>query len=76
MSIWAKRSTQYLAQLGGLQKASWRPYASFSCAEDVSITKRRKVMRLWAAAWAWEQLPGVCWSLLCVRWSGGHAMES
>lgn len=76
MSIWANRSTQeYLAQLSGLQKASWRLCASFLCADDISIT-RRKVMRLWEAAWAWEQLPGVCWSLLCVRWSGRHAMES
>lgn len=46
--MWANRSTEEecLAQLSGSQKPSWRRCASFSCAEDVSITRGRKVVRL------------------------------
>lgn len=33
-------------------------------------------MRLWEAAWAWERLLAVSWSLPCVTRSGGRAGQS
>lgn len=42
VSIWANRSTkEYLAQLSGLQKASWRPCVFFLCMRMFPLPEER-----------------------------------
>lgn len=84
VSAWADRSTEeeYLAQLSSSQKASWRRCAFFSSAEDVFITRRRKVVRLLAGGEKSMSNSGkqpgrggnhgALVRASCAVWSGGH----